>query len=204
MGEADQISGEEVCGKCKDIPSIVLRDAIDSTSLHLHHYLRPTVYKPMHQCNSGYNEEISDLKQRKKKEYPPDVEQNITKYSGYGKIGTDVFLMIRRKNMTIFTDAKDNTTVLELKKIIEGILKIPPVNQQLFNKDNVLMSDSKFLSDYGLTSATAKPQCPALVGLAVRQENGQFEPLEMTPFSLPPDLPDVMKSQEANGQEQSP
>ena len=28
--------------------------------------------------------------------------------------------MIRRKNMTIFTDAKDNTTVLELKKIIEG------------------------------------------------------------------------------------
>ncbi|XP_033200430.1 transcription elongation factor elongin B [Bombus vancouverensis nearcticus] len=116
----------------------------------------------------------------------------------------DVFLMIRRKNMTIFTDAKDNTTVLELKKIIEGILKIPPVNQQLFNKDNVPMSDSKFLSDYGLTSSTAKPQCPALVGLAVRQENGQFEALEMTPFSLPPDLPDVMKSQEANGQEQSP
>lgn len=78
------------------------------------------------------------------------------------------------------------------------------MNQQLFNKDNVPMSDSKFLSDYGLTSSTAKPQCPALVGLAVRQENGQFEALEMTPFSLPPDLPDVMKSQEANGQEQSP
>lgn len=78
------------------------------------------------------------------------------------------------------------------------------MNQQLFNKDNVVMSDSKFLSDYGLTSATAKAQCPALVGLAVRQENGQFEPLEMTPFSLPPDLPDVMKSQESNSQEQSP
>ncbi|XP_015589942.1 elongin-B [Cephus cinctus] len=116
----------------------------------------------------------------------------------------DVFLMIRRKKMTIFTDAKDNTSVIELKKIIEGILKIPPVNQQLYNKDNVLMSDMKFLSDYGLTSATAKAQSPALIGLAVRQENGQFEPLEMTPFSLPPDLPDVMKSQEANGQEQSP
>lgn len=28
--------------------------------------------------------------------------------------------MIRRKKMTIFTDAKENTTVLELKKIIEG------------------------------------------------------------------------------------
>jgi len=28
----------------------------------------------------------------------------------------DVFLMIRRKKLTIFTDAKDTTTVLELKK----------------------------------------------------------------------------------------
>lgn len=66
------------------------------------------------------------------------------------------------------------------------------------------MSDSKTLQDYGLTSSTAKAQCPALVGLALRQPDGQFEPLEMTPFSLPPDLPDVMKSQENNGQEQSP
>lgn len=30
--------------------------------------------------------------------------------------------MIRRKKLTIFTDAKDTTTVLELKKIIEGKL----------------------------------------------------------------------------------
>lgn len=66
------------------------------------------------------------------------------------------------------------------------------------------MSDRKLLSDYGLTSLTAKPQCPALVGLALRQENGMFESLEMTPFSTPPELPDVMKSQETNGQEQSP
>lgn len=28
--------------------------------------------------------------------------------------------MIRRKKTTIFTDAKDTTTVLELKKMIEG------------------------------------------------------------------------------------
>lgn len=116
----------------------------------------------------------------------------------------DVFLMIRRKKMTIFTDAEESTTVLEVKKILEGILKIPPVNQQLFNKDNVLMSDNKLLSEYGITSTTAKPQNPALIGLAVRQESGLFERLEMTPFSIPPDLPDVMKSQEANGQEQSP
>ncbi|KAK9703268.1 Ubiquitin family [Popillia japonica] len=108
----------------------------------------------------------------------------------------DVFLMIRRKKLTIFTDAKDTTSVGELKKIIEGILKIPPHNQQLFNKDNTIMEDEKTLQDYGLTSTTAKAQSPATVGLAVRDENGIFEALELTPYSAPPDLPDVMKSQE--------
>lgn len=34
-------------------------------------------------------------------------------------------------------------------------------------------------------------------------ENGEFEPLEITPLSAPPDLPYAMKSQEANGQEQA-
>ncbi|KAJ8941059.1 hypothetical protein NQ318_006833 [Aromia moschata] len=115
----------------------------------------------------------------------------------------DVFLMIRRKKLTIFTDAKDTTTVLELKKIIEGILKIPPQNQQLFNKDNTVMEDQHMLQDYGLTSTTAKAQSPATVGLAIRDDNGPFEPLDLIPYSAPPDLPDVMKSQESNGQEQS-
>nr|CAD7392312.1 unnamed protein product [Timema cristinae] len=115
---------------------------------------------------------------------------------------SDVFLMIRRKKLTIFTDAKDTTSVHELKKIIEGILKVNPTNQQLFNKDNFVMEDDKTLQEYGLTSAIAKAQSPAVVGLALRQENGDFEPLELTPYSSPPDLPDVMKSQESNGQEQ--
>lgn len=39
----------------------------------------------------------------------------------------DVFMMIRRKKTTIFTDAKETTPVYELKKMIEGILKVPPV-----------------------------------------------------------------------------
>jgi len=116
----------------------------------------------------------------------------------------DVFLMIRRKKLTIFTDAKDTTSVLELKKIIEGILKVPPHNQQLYNKDNVVMEDEKQLNEYGLNATTARAQCPATVGLCVRDEGDEdFEPLELSPYSAPPDLPDVMKSQEnVNGQEQ--
>lgn len=35
-----------------------------------------------------------------------------------------------------------------------------------------------------------------------RKENGEFEALDLTPYSSPPDLPDVMKSQDTNGQEQ--
>jgi len=110
--------------------------------------------------------------------------------------------MIRRKNTTIFSDAKETTTVHELKKIIEGILKSPPENQRLY-KEDAIMEDSKFLSDYGLTGSTAKAQTPATVGLAVRQDNGMFEALEISPLSNPPELPDVMKQQESQSHEQN-
>jgi elongin-B len=65
------------------------------------------------------------------------------------------------------------------------------------------MDDEKALQDYGITMLTARAQSPAQLGLAVRID-GDFEPLELTPYSSPPDLPDVMKNQEAaNGQEQT-
>ncbi|XP_055538578.1 elongin-B [Wyeomyia smithii] len=115
----------------------------------------------------------------------------------------DVFMMIRRKKTTIFTDAKETTPIFELKRMIEGILKVPPRDQRLYNKDNQLMEDDRTLQDCGITVATAKAQCPAQLGLAVRDNGGDFEVLEMTPYSLPPDLPDVMKNQDsANGQDQ--
>ena len=82
--------------------------------------------------------------------------------------------MIRRKKLTIFTDAKESTTVLQLKKMIQGITKFAPENQQLFNKDNVEMDDSHPLMEYGITANSAKAQSPGQIGLAVRDENGQF------------------------------
>lgn len=110
-------------------------------------------------------------------------------------------MMIRRKKTTIFTDAKDTTTVLELKKMVEGILKVSPKDQRLYNKDNTLMDDDKQLSEYGITMMTAKAQQPAVLGLAVRVEH-DFEQLEMCPYSQPPDLPEVMKNQDgANGEQ---
>uniref|UniRef100_A0A670JUF8 Ubiquitin-like domain-containing protein n=1 Tax=Podarcis muralis TaxID=64176 RepID=A0A670JUF8_PODMU len=49
----------------------------------------------------------------------------------------DVFLMIRRHKTTIFTDAKESSTVYELKRIVEGILKRPPEEQRLYKDDQL-------------------------------------------------------------------
>lgn len=87
------------------------------------------------------------------------------------------------------------------------------------------MEDTHMLQEYGLNSNSAKAQSPATVGLAIRyvnkklffykynatilcvfffrDDNGVFEQLELVSYSAPPDLPDVMKSQETNGQEQT-
>ncbi|XP_012680083.1 elongin-B [Clupea harengus] len=109
----------------------------------------------------------------------------------------DVFLMIRRHKTTIFTDAKESTTVYELKRIVEGILKRAPEEQRLY-KDDVLLDDSKTLGDCGFTNQTARPQAPGTVGLAFRANDETFEPLRVEPFSSPPELPDVMKPQDSS------
>ncbi|XP_066520774.1 elongin-B-like isoform X2 [Hoplias malabaricus] len=104
--------------------------------------------------------------------------------------------MIRRHKTTIFTDAKESTTVYELKRIVEGILKKSPEDQRLY-KDEQLLEDSKTLGDCGFTNQTARPQAPATIGLAFRKSDDAFEPLHVEPFSNPPELPDVMKPQDS-------
>ncbi|XP_060028522.1 elongin-B isoform X2 [Erinaceus europaeus] len=114
---------------------------------------------------------------------------------GRGAAAMDVFLMIRRHKTTIFTDAKESSTVFELKRIVEGILKRPPDEQRLY-KDDQLLDDGKTLGECGFTSQTARPQAPATVGLAFRADEA-FEALRIEPFSSPPELPDVMKPQDS-------
>ena len=45
--------------------------------------------------------------------------------------------MIRRAKTTIFMDAKESTTVLELKKMLQGISKKSPEDIRLFKEDQV-------------------------------------------------------------------
>jgi len=108
----------------------------------------------------------------------------------------DVFLMIRRHKTTIFLDAKESTTVLELKKMVQGIVKKKPEDMKLFKESDPL-EDNKTLGDCGFTSSQARAQAPATIGMAFRQEEGEFEGLEIAQLSPPPELPDVMKPQES-------
>ncbi|XP_056131789.1 elongin-B-like [Lampris incognitus] len=108
----------------------------------------------------------------------------------------DVFLMIRCHKTTIFTDAKESTTVYELKRIDEGILKRAPEEQRPY-KDDLVLDDSKTLGDWGITNQTARPQAPATVGLAFHLSDDSFEQLKIEVFSSPPELPDVMKPQDS-------
>ena len=111
-----------------------------------------------------------------------------------------VFLVIRHKKTTIFTEAKESSKVLELKLIVEGILKRPPEEQLLF-LDNQLLDETKTLSECGLTSQVAMPQAPATVGLALKAEDA-FEDLDIHPYSCPPELPEVMKDSGNSAKEQ--
>ncbi|XP_042526128.1 elongin-B-like [Dipodomys spectabilis] len=109
----------------------------------------------------------------------------------------DVFLMIRRHKTTIFTVAKESSTVFELKRIVEGILQRPPDKLRLY-KDDQLLDDEKTLRECGFTSQTARPHVPATVGLAFLEDE-TVEALHIEPFSSPPELPDVMKPKDSGG-----
>nr|XP_034363957.1 elongin-B-like [Arvicanthis niloticus] len=100
----------------------------------------------------------------------------------------DVFLVIRHKKTTIFAEAKESSPVLELKHIVEGILKRPPEEQLLF-KDDQLLDEMKTLAECGFTSEVAKPEAPATVGLAFRTEDA-FEGPSIFPYSYSPESPE--------------
>ena len=60
------------------------------------------------------------------------------------------------------------------------------------------MEDDKTLQDCGLNAGNAKAQSPAEVGLTFMMD-GVWEELEKTPYSSPPELPDVMKPGQESG-----
>eukprot|EP00731_Ephydatia_muelleri_P023295 Em0015g878a len=109
--------------------------------------------------------------------------------------------MIRREKLTIFLDATEETTVLQLKKKLEPIVKQSPDHIGLYNQRTDAkesLPDQKTLGDCGYKSGNSKAQDPAPMGM-VFWTGDKFEDPIVTPYSSPPELPDVMKPQDAPG-----
>jgi len=77
-------------------------------------------------------------------------------------------------------------------------MKVDVEDQQLMNERGTeIFDDNKQLSDYNLNAQTARAQSPATVALVFRQEStGEFESVEISALSSPPELPEVMKPQD--------
>lgn len=116
-----------------------------------------------------------------------------------------IYLLVRRRKQNIFLEASESDTVLNIKLMLQGILKKKPEDQQLFylkesddssmsDESMILLQDDERLLDRGITANNAKAQSPARLGLCYRLESGTgYEALEITPYSNPPPLPDIMK-----------
>lgn len=95
----------------------------------------------------------------------------------------DIFLAVRRKKTTIFLSLKENAEVLEVKQMIEGILKVPPEDQVLLY-GSTAMYDHKSLSYYGLTDLTARAHNPAVLGLCLRDSGKAFQIVLICSYTL--------------------
>ena len=92
-------------------------------------------------------------------------------------------MVIRRQKLTLFIDAKESSTVLEVKKMIEGITKVPTNNQRLI-VDAIkqgMDDDNQTLADYGLSGTVAKAYSPALLYLCHRKagNENEWEPIDV-------------------------
>ncbi|XP_025203215.1 uncharacterized protein LOC112600244 [Melanaphis sacchari] len=67
-------------------------------------------------------------------------------------------------------------------KLHKCIIKESPQNLQLLYQNKVL-DEKKSLSVYGSSFDILNPM---VIGLSLKMDNGEFEPLDITPYSEPP------------------
>ncbi|OQR78080.1 transcription elongation factor B polypeptide 2-like [Tropilaelaps mercedesae] len=102
----------------------------------------------------------------------------------------DVFLAVRRLKTTMYLDAKESTSVRDLKRMIGTILKAQPSELNLALIDNTKLEDTHSLKEYGITSSSAGPAAPLQLFLSIG-----LEPISVVDYSNPPKLPDALKSE---------
>ncbi len=100
------------------------------------------------------------------------------------------YLTIRRQKTTLFLDFAESDTITEVKKVLAGILKTKVDHLRLKKAEKVLEDDKKLL-ECDLGHDSAKVVSPAELTLALK-ENDEWEKVELTPYSVPPPLPEAM------------
>ncbi|GFY41058.1 ubiquitin-like domain-containing protein [Trichonephila inaurata madagascariensis] len=107
-----------------------------------------------------------------------------------------IFIEVLRKQCHYILDVKLDSTAEIIKRMIEGISRFPPENQQIHFEGRV-MGPTDTLKSIGITKEMASLQKKFVqLGLAIK-EKGVFEKLEITPVSELPELPEVFKEFES-------
>lgn len=87
-----------------------------------------------------------------------------------------MYIRVKRKKQTIFLHVEPTDTILEIKqKLQELIDQAPAPENQLLYKNQTPLEDAKKLADL-------KVENDDVIALCYMQEDGTFEPIDITPF----------------------
>ncbi|CAD6198949.1 unnamed protein product [Caenorhabditis auriculariae] len=108
----------------------------------------------------------------------------------------ELFFEVQRKKSHFFLDAKENSTVFDLKCMIKDILKVSCQNVELFrlceNGQHTQLDSRKTLAECGFNPTNARAQQPATIGMMLKGDDS----LEIEKLSTPPPIPDAMRNEQ--------
>ncbi|GIX95282.1 hypothetical protein CDAR_92401 [Caerostris darwini] len=100
-----------------------------------------------------------------------------------------VQLLVRRQKSSILLEVTEDTSVQEVKKVIEEVAGVKPEDQQLIYKEKIMKPDMKSLREFGIVYDKENFTYET-IGLVFRDKaSKRFKTLKMTPFSKSPVIP---------------
>uniref|UniRef100_A0A1I7YRH7 Ubiquitin-like domain-containing protein n=1 Tax=Steinernema glaseri TaxID=37863 RepID=A0A1I7YRH7_9BILA len=111
----------------------------------------------------------------------------------------EVYLEVVRRKAHLFISLPESSNILEVKKTVCGILKVPVEDQLLKFRKNTQdewrdLENTQTLSECNIHSGSATAQSPAQIALVVQSEDAA---IDIEPLSSPPPIPDAMRPEAA-------
>ncbi|KAL3124435.1 hypothetical protein niasHT_007718 [Heterodera trifolii] len=107
----------------------------------------------------------------------------------------ELYFEILRKKQHLLVQARENWTAKDLKRVVEGILKVPPEKQTLCKPTNEqrteweAIDEKQTLHELGFTMKNARADGPAVLAL-VLPEDGKSP--DIVPMTIAPPVPEAM------------